>query len=71
MVTNEGYNMQFIQITKTRSQPAKLKNVPFMEKIECKKYPKEVWNSQSREQQMYSKNLQEQQDQAHLQAAKH
>ena len=53
--------MQSVHFAKTRSQPAKPKAVPSMGKIECKKYPKAVWSSMSKEQQMQVRKLQEQQ----------
>ena len=52
---------QSVHIAKTKGQPPKLKVVAFIGKIECKKYPKAVWNSISREQQMQTRKLHEQQ----------
>ena len=37
--------------------PAKSKVAPFTGKLECKKYPKAVWNSMSREPQMQVRKL--------------
>ena len=51
MVTKKGSSMQSVHIAKNRSQPVKHKVVAFMGKIECKKYPKAVWNSMMNEQQ--------------------
>ena len=39
----------------------KPKVVAFMGKAECKKYPKEVWNSMTKEQQMQARKLQQEQ----------
>ena len=61
MGTKKGYNMQSIHTAKTRHQPAKPKVVVFTGKIECKKYPKTVWNPISREQQIQVRKMHEQQ----------
>ena len=59
-VTKKGVLMQSIHIAQIRSQSLKPKVVAFMEKIECKKYPKAVWNSMAKEQQMQVAELYEQ-----------
>ena len=53
--------MQSVHIAKNRSQPVKHKVVAFMGKIECKKYPKAVWNSMMNEQKMQVRKQCEQQ----------
>ena len=57
MVVKKGNTMQSIPITKTAGQQAKPRVAAFMGKIECKKYPKAVWNSMSREKQMQDRKL--------------
>ena len=52
MVTKKKDSVQSAPIVKTRSQSAKPKVSPFTGKIKCKKYPKAVQKSMSREQQM-------------------
>ena len=44
MVMKKGTSMQSICIAKTGNQRVKPKLAAFAGKIECKKYPKEVWN---------------------------
>ena len=61
MVTRKGLIMQSVQIATTKSQTVRHKVLAFMGKVECKKYPKAVWNSMTREQQMQVRKLQEQQ----------
>ena len=60
MITKKGLIMQSVQIAKTRSQPVR-PVVAFRWKVECKKYPKAVWNSMTGEQQMQVHKLHEQQ----------
>ena len=71
IVTKRGYTIQSIHIDKTTSQPVKIKVVTFMEKIECKKYPKAMWKSMSREQQMQVWILCEQQGIKHADKKPH
>ena len=52
MVTKKGVVMQSVPIATTRSQPVRPKVMTFMGKEECKKYPKVVWASMTREQQL-------------------
>ena len=61
MLTKKGLIMQSVQIAATRSQLVRSKVAAFMGKVECKKYPKAVRNSVTREQQMQVRMLQEQQ----------
>ena len=51
MVMKKGPSMQSVHIVKTRSQPVRPKVVAFIGKVECKKYPKAVWNFVMKEQQ--------------------
>ena len=53
--------MQSVWIATTRSKPMRPKVAVFMGNLECKKYPKAVWNSMTREQQMQVRKLHEQQ----------
>ena len=53
--------MQSVHVAKTGSQPVVSKMFAFTEKIKCKKYPKAVWNSMTKEQQMQVCKLHEQQ----------
>ena len=53
--------MESVHIAKTRSQLMRPKVAAFMGKIECKKYPKTVWNFMTKEQQMQVCKLHEQQ----------
>ena len=46
----KGLFMQSVHIAKTRSQQVKPKVVAFTSKVKCKKYPKAVRNSITREQ---------------------
>ena len=52
MVMKKCLIMQPAHITKTGSQPVRPKVSAFMGKIGCKKYPKAVLNSMTKEQQM-------------------
>ena len=61
LVMEKSTSMQSVHIVRTRNQPVKRKVVAFMGIIECKNYPKAVWNSMTKEQQMHIKKLQEQQ----------
>ena len=61
MVMKKSLIMPSVQIAKTRSQPVRPKVVTFTGKVECKKYPKAVWNSMTRDQQIQVRKLQEQQ----------
>ena len=45
IVTKEGLIMQSVQIANTGSKPVRPRVAAFMRKVECKKYPKAVWNS--------------------------
>ena len=58
MVMKKGHHMNAVYIAKLKSQLVKPKVELLMRKI-CKKYPKEVWNVMSREQQMQVRKLQE------------
>ena len=62
MVMKECASMQYVHIAKTESQWVKPKVAAFMGKIESNKYPKAVWNSMTKEQQMQVRKLYEQQD---------
>ena len=57
MVMKKSKAMQSIQIVMIRSQPLMTMVMTFMGKIDCKKYPKAVWNSMSREQQIQVRKL--------------
>ena len=61
MVAKKGLIMQSVWIAKTGSQPMWPKEAASTGKVECKKYPKAVWNSMTREQQMQVRKLHEQQ----------
>ena len=61
MVTKKRLIEQVIHIVKTRSQTVRPKVASFTRKIKCKKYPKAVWNSMTKEQQMQVCKLHEQQ----------
>ena len=61
MVTRKGPSMKSVHIAKTRTQPVRPKVVASMGKIECKNYPKAVWNFMTKEHQMQVRNLCEQQ----------
>ena len=61
MVTKKNLFVQSVHIAKTGSQPVRPKVMAFMGKIECKKYPKAVWNSITKVQQMQLHKLHEQQ----------
>ena len=56
MVTKNGMIMQSVSIATTESQPVRPK-VAFMGIVEKEKYPKAVWNSVMREQQMQIRKL--------------
>ena len=45
VVMKKGPSMQSIHTARTKSQPVKPKVAAFMGKVECKNYPKAVWNS--------------------------
>ena len=60
MVTKNGLTKQSVCIAKMGSQPVKPKVVAFTGKVECKKYPKAIWNSMTREQQMQVRKFHEQ-----------
>ena len=51
--------MQFVHIAKTGSQQVKPKVATFMGNVECKKHPKAVWKSMSKELQIQVRKLQE------------
>ena len=51
--------MQSVHVVKTVSQPVRPKVVAFMGKVECKKYPKPVWNSMIKIQEMQMSKLHE------------
>ena len=53
--------MQSVHIARSGSQPVMPNVAVFMGKVECKKYPKAVWNSMTKEQQMQVQKLHEQQ----------
>ena len=57
----KGQIMQSVQVVKTGRQPVRAKVVAFMGKVECKKYPKAVWNFINRHQKMQVKKLCKQQ----------
>ena len=57
MVTKKGLIMQSAWIAATGSQPVRPKVVAFTGKVEYKKYPKAVWNSMTRWQQMQVRKL--------------
>ena len=59
MVTKKGPSMQSVSIAKSRGQPGRPKVAASMEKVKCKKYPKAVWNSMTKEQQMQVRKLHE------------
>ena len=61
MVMKIGLISQSVCITKNGSQPMWSKVVAFIWKVECKKYPKAVRNSKTREQEMQVRKLHEQQ----------
>ena len=61
MVPEKRLIILLVQIATTRSQLVRPKVATFMEKVECKKYPKAVRKSINREQQMQFRKLQEQQ----------
>ena len=52
MVSKKSLTMQSVHIAKTGIQPVRPKVMAFTRKIECKKYPKAVWNSMTKEQYM-------------------
>ena len=51
-VTEKGPLMQSVHIAKMGSQQVRPKVAAFTAKKECKKHPKAVWNSMTKEQQM-------------------
>ena len=51
-VMKKSLILQSVHIAMTESQPVRPKVAPIMGKISCKKYPKDVWNSMTEEQQM-------------------
>ena len=57
MVRKKNLMMQSVHITKTRSQPVMPKVAAFIRKVECKKYPKAVWNSMIKKQHMHIPKL--------------
>ena len=57
MVTKNSILMQSVHIAETGCQLVKLKVVTFMGKMDCKKYPKAVWNFMPKEQQMQVRKL--------------
>ena len=61
MVMKKVLTMQSIYTAKTKSQPERTKVAAFMGKVECKKYPKAVWNPMTKEHQMQVCKLYEQQ----------
>ena len=61
MVKKKSLIVQSVQIAKTGIQSVRPKMSAFMGKIKCKKYPKAVWNSMTKEQQKQVCKLCEQQ----------
>ena len=61
MVIKKSLIMQSVHIAKTGIQVVRPKVAAFTGKVECKKYPKAVWNSMTKKQQMQIRKLHEQQ----------
>ena len=61
MVMKKGRTMQSVHIAKTGSQLVRPNVAAFRGKIDCKKYPKAVWNFMTKEQKMQVHKLDEQQ----------
>ena len=62
VVTKKGISMQSLHIAKIWNHLMKPKEVAFMGKIKCKRNPKAIWNSMTKEQQIKVRKLHEQQD---------